>query len=162
METGKLLATKRVRKRLADGTVRVYEYPRNAPSRPKGPQSPLAADWARFRQMPEADALLAYYERKALSVERSGASIMSPREFAGIALRSRGRCEITGIPFRRGDDEKAYSPSLDRIRAGGLYSAANCRLVLLAVNVAMSDWGEDVFRDICAAFAANALKQPSP
>ena len=158
-ETGKLSPTKKVRKSLADGTVKVYEYPRERQQRPRRQRSREADEWALFRCMKGAQQLLAYYEGKSLRAKAEGTSMMSAREFAAIAVRSRGRCEVTGIEFRFGDAERAYGPSLDRMSAGGPYSFENCRLVLLAVNVAMSNWGEDVFRDICAAFVTNALRR---
>jgi hypothetical protein len=64
-----------------------------------------------------------------------------------LAIKSRGRCAVTGIPFDwagRG----AFSISLDRIVPGKPYSARNCRMVIRAVNLAMNVWGEAVFWEI--------------
>lgn len=63
------------------------------------------------------------------------------------------RCAVSGIPFDyspllRGDQysRRPFFPSLDRIVPKGPYTRENVRLVLVAMNIALSDWGEDVFR----------------
>jgi hypothetical protein len=75
-----------------------------------------------------------------------------------LAVRSAGRCAVTGISFRW-DGEKpergAFAISLDRIMPGMPYTARNCRLVLRAVNYAMNAWGQDVFWQV----AENAVGQ---
>lgn len=68
-----------------------------------------------------------------------------------VALRSGGRCAVTGIPFQWDGDRPlkgAYAISLDRIDSSKPYSSRNCRMVLQAVNVAMNAWGSDVFWDV--------------
>jgi hypothetical protein len=71
-----------------------------------------------------------------------------------LSERLSGRCELTGLPFdlsvaaRR---STAFSPSVDRIVPANGYTKANCRVVLYALNVAMSDWGLAVTVDIAAA-----------
>jgi hypothetical protein len=63
--------------------------------------------------------------------------------------RCGGRCEVSGIPFslERADKKFArrpWAPSLDQIRAGHGYKMDNVRVVCIAVNYAMNQWGEDV------------------
>lgn len=68
-----------------------------------------------------------------------------------LALKSRGRCAVTGIPFAWTADKAApgpYAISLDRITPRRPYSPKNCRMVLRAVNLAMSAWGSEVFWEI--------------
>lgn len=71
-----------------------------------------------------------------------------------------GVCELTGLPYRNvssgGYRAHPYAPSLDRKIAGGPYTKDNVRLVLFAVNRAMSDWGEGVFKEIALAFVKAA------
>jgi hypothetical protein len=65
--------------------------------------------------------------------------------------RAGGRCEVSGIEFQRrapGVSRNPWTPSIDRIDSSVGYTAANCRLVCLAVNLAMSTWGEDVILTI--------------
>jgi hypothetical protein len=63
-----------------------------------------------------------------------------------IAIRSGGRCEVSGIPFSGelyGRSRIApYRQSLDRIESTGGYTIENCRFVALAVNLAMREWGQ--------------------
>jgi hypothetical protein len=69
-----------------------------------------------------------------------------------LAKRASGRCEVTGLPFsdeRPNECSRApMAPSIDRISPALGYVPENCRLVAFAVNVAISDWGEETFRRI--------------
>ena len=69
---------------------------------------------------------------------------------------SNGRCAVTGIPFdfsKSFESKRApYQPSVDRIDNSKGYSIDNIRLVCLAVNIAMADWGEEVFSSICSGY----------
>jgi hypothetical protein len=68
------------------------------------------------------------------------------------------RCALSGIAFRhedKGDLSRApFRPSLDRIRSREGYVPGNVRLVLVAVNFALSDWGEEVLFEIADGIAA--------
>ena len=66
----------------------------------------------------------------------------------------RGLCEMTGMPFNLDGGRTWDSPSIDRINPGEGYTITNCRLVLLALNVMMSDWGEQRVVEIVEAFKA--------
>jgi hypothetical protein len=44
-----------------------------------------------------------------------------------------------------------YAPSLDRIECSKGYTASNTRLVCVAVNFGMNEWGEDVYRELAKA-----------
>jgi hypothetical protein len=71
-----------------------------------------------------------------------------------------GKCLLTGISFsleRNSDNKRSYNPyapSIDRIDSKGDYIKDNIRLVLLAVNISLNDWGEKIFENI----AKNYLK----
>lgn len=64
-------------------------------------------------------------------------------------------CAITGIPFALSEPGKRnpYAPSLDRINSRKGYTKDNVRVVLHAVNLALSDWGDEVFTRVCMAVA---------
>ena len=68
------------------------------------------------------------------------------------------RCELTGIRFDIARTDNAYArplaPSIDRIDCSQGYTVANIRLVCVAVNAALNDWGEAVFRKIALAYCA--------
>ena len=66
------------------------------------------------------------------------------------------RCHITGIPF---DTEaptgehyrRAFAPSIDRIKNTEGYTNSNIRVICVAANLAMNEWGEDVLYRLSAA-----------
>lgn len=81
--------------------------------------------------------------------------------------RSKGRCELTGIPFDlsrpvRGE-RQPFRMSLDRIDADKGYHFDNCRLVSSAVNFAMGRWGEatlfEIARGLIKAANQDAMKR---
>ena len=64
-------------------------------------------------------------------------------------MRSTGfRCAISGVAFAKRDVSEGkrdpWAPSIDRIENRQSYSLENVRVVCLAANIAMSDWGFDV------------------
>lgn len=77
-----------------------------------------------------------------------------------MAERSGGRCEVSGMPFYFGSEPRhPQQPSIDRIDSTRGYEPDNVRLVCLAVNYCMSQWGESVFHAIAAATVAQRLAQ---
>lgn len=66
-----------------------------------------------------------------------------------LITRTYGLCEVTGVPFdtvwrgRRGAGP--WAPSIDRIENGRGYEFDNCRITTVFANMAMRDWGSDVF-----------------
>lgn len=76
----------------------------------------------------------------------------------------RGCCAISGLSFALTRLPEAFvkhpfAPSLDRINCGGGYTPGNVRLVCIAVNFGLGQWGEEVFRSIAEATVRN---QPAP
>jgi hypothetical protein len=75
-----------------------------------------------------------------------------------LATRFRnGRCEITGLPFNMSvaaRKSNPHTPSVDRIDPAKGYTKDNCRVVLLAVNIALMNWGMDVLMPIAEALVA--------
>ena len=66
-----------------------------------------------------------------------------------LIKRASGRCEVSRIPFRYSKQNPQWSrnpwgPSIDRIDSRQGYFFDNCRLVCLAVNTALNEWGDDV------------------
>ena len=70
--------------------------------------------------------------------------------------RSRGRCELTGLRFDlmrvQGCHRRPMAPSIDRVDSSAGYTPPNCRLVSVAINLAMNEWGEAVFERIARGF----------
>jgi len=75
--------------------------------------------------------------------------------------KQHGLCAVSGLPMRaddtpkKGSSRSPYRPSLDRINPQKGYVPGNVRLVLTLVNVALCDWGEKAFRQVCIAIARN-------
>jgi len=66
--------------------------------------------------------------------------------------RAGGCCELTGISFsfevHDPSAKRPWAPSLDRIDSSGPYQYENCRIVCAAVNIALSNFGDDILRRI--------------
>lgn len=78
-----------------------------------------------------------------------------------LLQRSEGRCELTGIYFdltEAGGNRRPWHPSLDRIDSKGGYSLDNCRIISVAANLAMNEWGEGALK----ALAHGYLSKTSP
>jgi len=61
-----------------------------------------------------------------------------------------GICAISGLPFSLAEFagvlvKHPFAPSLDRISSQGGYTADNVRLVCIAVNFGMGQWGEELY-----------------
>jgi hypothetical protein len=65
-----------------------------------------------------------------------------------LLCESNGRCSVTGAPFSLEPNSRRrknpWAPSLDRIDAARGYVRGNVRVVCLAANIAMAEWGEKV------------------
>ena len=73
-----------------------------------------------------------------------------------------GTCAITGLSFCFEMPPKKwknhpYSLSLNRIDSSGGYTVGNLRFVLTAVNLAFSEWGEDIFKEIVDAYVQRKI-----
>lgn len=91
---------------------------------------------------------------------------LSIDDLRAICARSNGCCEVTGLRFSmiayRVGKMRPFAPSLDRVDATMGYSLGNCRLVCAAVNVAMFNWGEELFRSIAVGYVSNLLRRWQP
>lgn len=65
------------------------------------------------------------------------------------------RCALTGIPFRMSRTEarnRPFAPSIDRISSFEGYTTANSRVICLAVNLALNQWGDATFAEVAEGF----------
>lgn len=98
-----------------------------------------------------------YTQTSARAKERGDGFYLSRDDYAYIFS---DRCSLTGIPFvtERPKEKFARRPfaaSIDRIDSKKGYELDNCRLVCIAVNLAMNVWGEDVLYRIAEGLSRN-------
>lgn len=67
-----------------------------------------------------------------------------------------GKCEVSGLPFDMSTERAATRrnrnvPSVDQIIAGKGYTLDNSRVVLVAVNLGLCEWGLDSFIELAKA-----------
>lgn len=67
-----------------------------------------------------------------------------------------GTCELTGIKFIVGSKIVGrcgpYSPSIDRIDSFKGYTPDNCRVILWALNMGLSEWGEETYLHVAMEY----------
>jgi hypothetical protein len=81
-----------------------------------------------------------------------------------IRTRLAGACELTGLPFDFESGKSIgrfnpYAPSVDRRIAGGNYTKDNCRMIVMALNVGINYWGEEIYRHIAKAYLKQRKEQ---
>lgn len=81
--------------------------------------------------------------------------------------KQNGKCAVTKIPFtfnpikhrsHRGRHKDPFSPSIDRIDSSRGYTKDNIRLVCVIVNLALNEFGDQIFSKMCTEFVSNANK----
>ena len=81
---------------------------------------------------------------------------LSEGDLQVLIARSGGRCEVTGVRFSDyclpGWTRGPFAPTVDRIDGAKPYSLNNCRLVCMAVNVSLNEWGEAIFAELARAY----------
>ncbi len=81
----------------------------------------------------------------------------------GILENNDYRCPMTGIPFMKLCEQRGamnpFAPSIDRIDTSQGYTQDNTRIVLTAINIMMSDWGEDVMDEVFAGYVRNKKRR---
>jgi hypothetical protein len=82
---------------------------------------------------------------------------LSREDVAEVLRRSGGLCEISGLPFsderhgKRG--VRPWMATLDRVDAAAGYMPGNVRVVCLAANNALADFGDAVLITLAKAVA---------
>jgi hypothetical protein len=80
--------------------------------------------------------------------------------------RAEFKCALSGIDFYTKHDAQSFrnpfAPSIDRINAAKGYVPDNCRIVVVALNIGISDWGEAVFEKIARGYLRGLRRKSSP
>lgn len=86
---------------------------------------------------------------------------ISEIEFMELYNNCNGVCSLSGVRFsakkRPSWRIRPYFPSLDRIDSEKGYTKDNVRFVLASVNVALSDWGDDVLKEISFGIVSRSI-----
>lgn len=74
-----------------------------------------------------------------------------------MLIATGGRCELTGVSFNKNRvaERSPYMFSVDRINSKKGYTINNCRLICYAANIALQNWGENVFNDMAVGYVFN-------
>jgi hypothetical protein len=104
------------------------------------------------------------YRKVRYRAKKAGRSFkLSRGDLKTLLIESNGACALTGIPFSNDRMGKSRMPpfglSIDRIKSVDGYHLGNVRLVCMAVNLAMREWGEDVLFRIGYAVALKNLSE---
>lgn len=73
-----------------------------------------------------------------------------------------GKCLITGVEFNFDKNKclsrRPFAPSIDRINSKLGYTKDNVRLICVAVNLSLNEFGDEVFDKICRAYVENTIR----
>jgi hypothetical protein len=96
----------------------------------------------------KAVAAMACHRARSGALKRGIPFELKPAIVYAMMKETAFRCSVSGIPFSKrfvqAGDRDPWGPSIDRIENRQGYSLENCRMVCLAANLAMNDWGLDV------------------
>ena len=106
------------------------------------------------------------YYRAAARARKFDRALMSREEFDAMWVRAGGKCELTGITFTLKPEDSGevvwpWHSSLDRIDSDKGYEFSNCRIVCVAVNLALQGFGESVFSIVARCFVSRSSAQKS-
>lgn len=86
---------------------------------------------------------------------------LTKEEFDKVVRRAGGHCEVTGVSlsFRyvRGGGRRPWAPSLDRRNSRLGYKLSNVRIVCVAANYAMNEWGIGVLKRLADSMSGKEV-----
>lgn len=72
-----------------------------------------------------------------------------------------GKCAVTGIEFSLDKNpsfrKRPFAPSLDRVDCNLGYIKSNVRFVCVVVNIAINEFGDQVFDKMCKSYVENTI-----
>ena len=112
--------------------------------------------------LPPWAGMLLYNAEKNARRRRIGFQL-SQNDLAALLDSAGGYCAVTGIRLcldsvGQKNIKRPYAPSIDRIDSFSGYAASNCRIVCVAANMAMSQWGEEVLWEMMKALARKQMQ----
>lgn len=86
---------------------------------------------------------------------------LTPAQVYGLMKATGFRCAVSGVPFAKrfasNGKRDPWAPSIDRIENRQGYTLDNVRVVCVAANLAMSDWGLDVLLRLSRGIVGTSL-----
>jgi hypothetical protein len=110
--------------------------------------------------IPDEKALRTAYSAMFTSARKRREYTLTKNDEAELIKRSGNKCELTGLNFSlfRGNASKApFAPSLDRINSSEGYTFRNVRLVCVAANFAMNEWGEPILKALAEGYVSTSV-----
>jgi len=130
------------------------------------PDNPHAATKTERDKMREAMKRV-FHARRRGAAQRNIPFSITEDLVQRMAAKGKWRCSMTGIPFNlvkpKGKHRNPFGPSIDRIDNTKGYIEGNVRVVCLATNFAMNEWGEDVLQTLALGwFSKRVNRSDSP
>ena len=130
--------------------------------------APVASGWSesivKARGKPKSWFYTLYSTAKSRAKRKQRAFSLTHDDLTKMLLRSEGKCEVTGVCFRDrvigSARMRPLIPSIDRKDWTAGYTMENCRIVCVAVNIAMFNWGEDLFKSLAIGYVVNQVIAP--
>ena len=103
---------------------------------------------------------------RARAIKRGFSCSLTVSSIKSLWASDDGRCAVSGIRFsskryRHAFVKQPFSQSLDRINSRKGYSPSNTRLVCVAANFAMNDWGLEVLAELAVGVRTLAKRKGS-
>lgn len=103
-----------------------------------------------------------FYRTKTNARTRKIELHLTKKDIEKMLLSSNLRCSLTNLPLNlektKAWKNRPFAPSLDRIDSKKAYTLENCRIVCVAANIAMSEFGEGILfilsRAICSEWSS--------
>jgi len=106
-------------------------------------------------------AKLIYDRQKPMAFKRGLPFELEPSDIYALMKSTGFRCAISGIPFAKrlikDGKRDPWAASIDRIENRHGYSVENCRVVCVAANIALADWGIDVLLRLSRGILKSSL-----
>lgn len=88
------------------------------------------------------------YQARRRAKRRGLDFTLTATDVQALVERAAGKCEVTDIPFEHrrthAGHARPFAASLDRRDSTRGYTPDNCRLVTVAANAALGEWGDEV------------------